>query len=118
MKLIKVVPKTQAMYYRLKDNRIGVIYPNTGYIRVSPSWINDPEYTKRMQPHVLQRKINSTKNLILYQINPKKKITSPNGNYTYVRILFEDIWKMQQYLEEYENKNCTKQTDGRYKTMP
>jgi len=42
MKLIKVVPKTQAMYYRLADNRIGVIYPNTGYIRVSPSWINDP----------------------------------------------------------------------------
>ena len=97
MKLIKVVPKTQAMYYRLADNRIGVIYPNTGYIRVSPSWINDPEYTKRMQPHVLQRKINNT----------KKKITSPNGNYTYVRILFEDIWKMQQYLEEYEKKNCT-----------
>ena len=51
--------------------------------------------------------INNTKNLILYQINPKKKITSPNGNYTYVRILFEDIWKMQQYLEEYEKKNCT-----------
>ena len=100
MKLIKVVPKTQAMYYRLADNRIG-------YIRVSPSWINDPEYTKRMQPHVLQRKINNTKNLILYQINPKKKITSPNGNYTYARILFEDIWKMQQYLEEYEKKNCT-----------
>ena len=74
MKLIKVVPKTQAMYYRLADN---------------------------------QRKINNTKNLILYQINPKKKITSPNGNYTYVRILFEDIWKMQQYLEEYEKKNCT-----------
>ena len=46
MKLIKVIPKTQAMYYRLTDNRIGVIYPNTGYIRVSPSWINDPEYTK------------------------------------------------------------------------
>mgnify|MGYP003982419411 FL=1 len=101
MKLIKVVPKTQAMYYRLTDNRIGVIYPNTGYIRVSPSWINDPEYTKRMQ-----RKINNTKNLTLYQINPKKKITSPNGNYTYARILFEDIWKMQQYLEEYEKKNC------------
>ena len=106
MKLIKVVSKTQAMYYRLKDNRIGVIYPNTGYIRVSPSWINDTDYTKRMKPHVLKRKINNTKNLILYQINPKKKITSPNGNYTYVRILFEDIWKMQQYLEEYEIKNC------------
>ena len=30
MKLIKVIPKTQAMYYRLDDNRIGVIYPNTG----------------------------------------------------------------------------------------
>ena len=110
MKLIKVVSKTQAMYYRLADNRIGVIYPNTGYIRVSPGWVNDPDYTRNMQPYDLQCKINNTKNLVLYQINPKKKITSPNGNYTHVRILFEDIWKMQQYLEEYEIKNCIKQT--------
>ena len=60
--------------------------------------------------HIRQHKINNTKNLILYQINPKKKITSPNGNYTYARILFEDIWKMQEYLKEYEKKNCIKQT--------
>ena len=68
MKLIKVVPKTQAMYYRLKDNRIGVIYPNTGYIRVSPSWINDPDWQE-----------------------------------------WYNIWKMQEYLKEYEQKNCVEQ---------
>ena len=110
MKLIKVKDNTQAMYYRLKDNRIGVIYPKTGYIRVSPSWINDPEwqewYKKRHGSLHYRDKVMSTKNLTLHQINPVKKVTSPNGNYTYVRILFEDIWKMQEYLKEYEKKNC------------
>jgi len=48
----------------------------------------------------------STKNLTLHQINPVKKVTSPNGNYTYARILFEDIWEMEKYLREYERKNC------------
>ena len=110
MKLIKIIDKTQAMYYRLKDNRIGVIYPKTGYIRVSPSWINDPDwkgwYKKRHGSLYYREKVMSTKNLTLHQINPVKKVTSPNGNYTYARILFEDIWQMQKYLREYEQKNC------------
>ena len=59
--------------------------------------VNDPDDTKCMQPHVLQRKIFDTKDLVSYQINPTRRIVSPNGNYTYVRILFEDIWKMQEY---------------------
>jgi len=110
MKLIRIIEKTQAMYYRLKDNRIGVIYPKTGYIRISPSWINDPDwqewYKKRHGSLYYRDKVMSTKNLKLYQINPKKKVTSPNGNYTYARILFEDIWEMEKYLREYEQRNC------------
>jgi hypothetical protein len=94
MKLIKVLSKSQAMYYRLNDGRIGIIYPNTGYVRTSSKWISKI------------RRIQSIKNLTLYQINPKHKIVAPDGSFVHVRVLYENIDVMIEHLRKYEEKNC------------
>jgi hypothetical protein len=92
MKLIKVTDKG-VMHYRLKDGRIGIIYPKSGYVRTSTESYN-PNFPSR-----------------LYQINPKRTIFSPDGNYVHVRVLYENIHHMVRRLSEFEERNCAIQTD-------
>ena len=83
MKLIHVT-KNKSKVYRLKDNRIGVIY-NSGYVRVSR------KLNKKYNDYKFQMKF-------LYQINKK----FPHN----VRILIEKECERFNHLQNFENKNC------------
>jgi len=92
MKLIKVT-KNKSKVYRLKDNRIGIIY-NSGYVRVSKK---------------LNKKYNDIKlqMSMLYQINKKVEVFETCSEFPYnVRILIEKECERFKHLQNFENKNC------------
>ena len=93
MKLIHVT-KNKSKVYRLKDNRIGIIY-NSGYVRVSKK---------------LNKKYNDIKlqMSMLYQINKKVKVyENCCSKFPYnVRVLIEKECDRFKHLQNFENKNC------------
>tara|TARA_R100001480_G_scaffold151346_1_gene152620 strand:+ start:305 stop:583 length:279 start_codon:yes stop_codon:yes gene_type:complete len=92
MKLIHVT-KNKSKVYRLKDNRIGVIY-NSGYVRVSR------KLNKKYNDYKFQMKF-------LYQINKKVEVFEICSKFPYnVRILIEKECERFKHLQKFENKNC------------
>ena len=92
MKLIHVT-KNKSKVYRLKDNRIGVIY-NSGYVRVSK------KLNKKYNDYKFQMKF-------LYQINKKVEVFETCSKFPYnVRILIEKECERFKHLQNFENKNC------------
>ena len=93
MKLIHVT-KNNSKVYRLKDNRIGIIY-DSGYVRVSKK---------------LNKKYNDIKlqMSMLYQINKKVEVFE-NCTYKFphnVRVMIEKECDRFKHLQNFENKNC------------
>ena len=76
MKLIKTT-KQGNQHFLLDDGRIGAIYPQTGYVRVSHSIkARRPEYRQAAVERNLKAiQENKTGNLLVYQINPVRKVT-------------------------------------------
>ena len=126
---MKFIKKTKQgnLHYILSDGRIGAIYPDTGYVRVSHSMksFTDDErgrfYLKRQR----QRNIDAVRNgntggLKMYQINPQRKtdryvVCSVNKYgrelyYKYTateRVLYpNDTIALVLLLQKFENKNC------------
>ena len=92
MKLIHVT-KNNSKVYRLKDNRIGVIY-ESGYVRVSK------KLNKKYNDYKFQMKF-------LYQINKKVEVFEICSKFPYnVRILIEKECERFKHLQNFENKNC------------
>tara|TARA_R100000278_G_scaffold55536_1_gene46145 strand:- start:192 stop:473 length:282 start_codon:yes stop_codon:yes gene_type:complete len=93
MKLIHVT-KNNSKVYRLKDNRIGVIY-DSGYVRVSR------KLSKKYNDYKFQMKF-------LYQINKKVEVyENCNCKFPYnVRVLIEKECERFKHLQNFENKNC------------
>ena len=126
MKLIKKT-KQGNLHYILSDGRIGAVYPDTGYVRVSHSMkgFTDDErgqyYLKRQR----QRNIDAVRNgntgsLKMYQINPTRKCeryvvwgTNKYGSKLYVkfdateRVLYpNDTVTLVLMLQKFNDKNC------------
>lgn len=76
MKLIKTT-KQGNQHFLLDDGRIGAIYPQTGYVRVSHSIkARRPEYRQAAVERNLKAiQEGKTGNLLVYQINPVRKVT-------------------------------------------
>jgi hypothetical protein len=93
MKLIHVT-KNNSKVYRLKDNRIGVIY-DSGYVRVSR------KLNKKYNDYKFQMKF-------LYQINKKVEVyENCCSQFPYnVRVLIEKECERFKHLQNFENKNC------------
>lgn len=83
MKLIKVTKKGN-IHYLLNDGRKGVVYPDTGDVRVETKHSNGA----------------------LYQINKIVKLTTPNG-YRYCRVPIVFVRKQIEFLQDFEDKNCS-----------
>jgi hypothetical protein len=77
MELLKTT-KNGTTYYMLKDGRLGAIYPETGYARVSYSMKNflKPEYREAQIKRNLAAVANDTiGKMMKYQINPVRMVT-------------------------------------------
>jgi hypothetical protein len=83
MKLIKVT-KLGNIHYLLNDGRKGVVYPDTGYVRVA---------TKHS-------------NRVLYQINKIVKLITP-PDYKYCRVPIVLVREQIEFLQNFEDKNCS-----------
>lgn len=79
---MKFIKKTKQgnLHYILSDGRIGAIYPDTGYVRVSHSMkgFADDERSQYYLKRQRQRNIDAVRNgttgaLKMYQINPVEK---------------------------------------------
>ena len=89
MQLTKI-SKTGTMHFKLSDNREGLVYPKSGYVRVSCKSIGF--YGRR--------------GIKLYQINKKIKYTKSNGNYYYSRVKINNILDQLTLLYKFNQKNC------------
>ena len=104
MQLIKTT-KQGNQHFLLDDGRIGAIYPQTGYVRVSHS-IKErkPEYrqaaVERNLKAIRERK---TGNLTMYQINPIRKVKK-----------LEPVTQELYYYPKWTGGN----TDRPYKYLP
>ena len=115
------------LHYILSDGRIGAVYPDTGYVRVSHSMkgFTDDErgqyYKKRQrQRNVDAIKNGNTGNVKMYQINPTRKYdryvvwdTDKYGRELYIkfrsteRVLYpNDTVTLVLLLQKFETKNC------------
>ena len=126
---MKFLKKTKQgnLHYILDDGRIGAIYPDTGYVRVSHSMKGFPD-DERGQHHLsLQRRRNisairtkTTGSIKMYQINPTRKYdryvvfdTDKYGRELYYkytateRVLYpKDLIKLILMLQKFNAKNC------------
>ena len=115
------------LHYILNDGRLGAVYPDTGYVRVSHSMkgFTDDErgqyYKKRQrQRNVDAIKNGNTGNVKMYQINPTRKYdryvvwdTDKYGRELYIkfrsteRVLYpNDTVTLVLLLQKFETKNC------------
>lgn len=126
---MKFIKKTKQgnLHYILSDGRIGAIYPDTGYVRVSHSMKGFPDtergrfYLKRQRQYNIEAiKNGNTGNVKMYQINPQRKYdrytvwgTNEYGHELYVkftateRVLYpNDTITLVLMLQKFETKNC------------
>ena len=75
MELIKTT-KNGTLYYQLKDGRLGAIYPDTGYARVSYAISKNSERAKRQREYN-RKQIAGGRigRMMKYQINPTRMVT-------------------------------------------
>ena len=135
MKLYHIT-KNGTLHFQLKNGRLAAVYPDTGYVRVSPSL--DGFIHERFRVNMLNRfndavKFKNPGNLRFYPINKRIKTkrmqevytdlyykfnTYPDQFYKYPnKVFFEyetskcelypnDIMKLMNLLTEFEAKNC------------
>lgn len=126
---MKFIKKTKQgnLHYILSDGRIGAIYPDTGYVRVSHSMKGFPDtergrfYLKRQRQYNIEAiKNGNTGKVKMYQINPQRKYdryavwgTNEYGHELYVkftateRVLYpNDTITLVLMLQKFETKNC------------
>ena len=115
------------LHYILNDGRLGAVYPDTGYVRVSRSMngFADDERsqyykTRQRQSNVDAIKNGNTGNVAIYQINPQRKYdryvvwdTDKYGRELYIkfrsteRVLYpNDTVTLVLLLQKFETKNC------------
>jgi len=115
------------LHYILSDGRLGAVYPDTGYVRVSRSMngFADDERSQHYKTRLRQRNVeaiksNNTGNIAMYQINPQRKKeryvlfeTDKYGRELYYkytateRVLYpNDTITLVLLLQKFENKNC------------
>jgi hypothetical protein len=115
------------LHYILNDGRLGAVYPDTGYVRVSRSMngFADDERsqyykTRQRQSNVDAIKNGNTGNVAMYQINPQRKYdryvvwdTDKYGRELYIkfrsteRVLYpNDTVTLVLLLQKFETKNC------------
>lgn len=115
------------LHYILSDGRLGAVYPDTGYVRVSRSMngFADDERsqyykTRQRQSNVDAIKNGNTGNVAMYQINPQRKYdryvvwdTDKYGRELYIkfrsteRVLYpNDTVTLVLLLQKFETKNC------------
>ena len=115
------------LHYVLNDGRLGAVYPDTGYVRVSRSMngFADDERsqyykTRQRQSNVDAIKNGNTGNVAMYQINPQRKYdryvvwdTDKYGRELYIkfrsteRVLYpNDTVTLVLLLQKFETKNC------------
>ena len=115
------------LHYILNDGRLGAVYPDTGYVRVSRSMngFADDERsqyykTRQRQSNVDAIKNGNTGNVAMYQINPQRKYdryvvwdTDKYGSELYIkfrsteRVLYpNDTVTLVLLLQKFETKNC------------
>ena len=115
------------LHYILNDGRLGAVYPETGYVRVSRSMngFADDERsqyykTRQRQSNVDAIKNGNTGNVAMYQINPQRKYdryvvwdTDKYGRELYIkfrsteRVLYpNDTVTLVLLLQKFETKNC------------
>jgi len=115
------------LHYILSDGRLGAVYPDTGYVRVSRSMngFADDERsqyykTRQRQSNVDAIKNGNTGNVAMYQINPQRKYdryvvwdTDKYGRELYIkfrsteRVLYpKDTVTLVLLLQKFETKNC------------
>ena len=126
---MKFIKKTKQgnLHYILSDGRIGAIYPDTGYVRVSHSMKGFPDtergrfYLKRQRQYNIEAiKNGNTGNVKMYHINPQRKQdrfvvwdTDKYGRELYYkytateRVLYpNDTITLVLMLQKFETKNC------------
>jgi hypothetical protein len=115
------------LHYILSDGRLGAVYPETGYVRVSRSMngFADDErsqfFKKRQRQYNIDAiKNGNTGNVAMYQINPQRKYdryvvwdTDKYGRELYCkytateRVLYpNDTVTLVLLLQKFETKNC------------
>ena len=115
------------LHYILSDGRIGAVYPDTGYVRVSRSMngFADDERSQYYKTRQRQRNVDAIKNgntgnVAMYQINPQRKYdryvvwdTDKYGRELYIkfrsteRVLYpNDTVTLVLLLQKFETKNC------------
>lgn len=115
------------LHYLLDDGRIGAIYPDTGYVRVSHSMkgFTDDERGQYYLNRQRQRNADAIRNgntggLKMYQINPTRKYdryvvwdTDKYGRELYIkfksteRVLYpKNTAALIFLLQKFETKNC------------
>ena len=115
------------LHYILNDGRLGAVYHDTGYVRVSRSMngFADDERsqyykTRQRQSNVDAIKNGNTGNVAMYQINPQRKYdryvvwdTDKYGRELYIkfrsteRVLYpNDTVTLVLLLQKFETKNC------------
>ena len=115
------------LHYILSDGRIGAVYPDTGYVRVSRSMngFADDERSQYYKTRQRQRNVDAIKNgntgnVAMYQINPQRKYdryvvwdTDKYGRELYIkfrsteRVLYpKDTVTLVLLLQKFETKNC------------
>ncbi len=115
------------LHYVLNDGRLGAVYPDTGYVRVSRSMngFADDERSQYYKTRQRQRNVDAIKNgntgnVAMYQINPQRKYdryavwdTDKYGRELYIkfrsteRVLYpNDTVTLVLLLQKFETKNC------------
>ena len=87
---LQKISKTGTMHFKLSDNREGLVYPKSGYVRVSCKTIGF--YGRR--------------GIKLYQINKKVSTIDKNGRTRYSRVKVYNLLEQLQMLYNFNSKNC------------
>jgi hypothetical protein len=91
MKLFKV-SRLGNLYFEMSDNRIGVVYPKSGYVRIGVRGVNlySENYSR----------------VKYYQLNKKVRKQLDNGRVCYKRIRIKDVADQMELLLNFDKKNC------------
>lgn len=102
MKHYKTTPKGN-LYYRLKTDQVGIIYPKTGMVRVSLPWVAK---AAGFQPvpgrlHYINKRKQEKHSLGLRTIQGNVVEAYTTGS---VPIRYSSVDEMKKVLMDYENK--------------
>jgi len=87
------------MYFLLRDKRIGIVYPKTGMVRITPK----DRYLNRQ--NLYQYKMG----IVLRRINRREQVVQYYGLRTYkqtIHVPCKTLGEALDLLRDYETKNC------------